>query len=107
MGVRKMSYESLLNQVATVYRKTTGTGKPIEEWKEITKIKCMVTGISSQEMVFDELARLNVNYKVFILPKSLVKVGDKLVVGQHSLLVKFIEDVALRGKVIICWTTKI
>ncbi len=100
-----MSYNSFLTETGIVYRKTTGTGQVIESWTEVEQIKCMVVNISPNEVSTEELRGMKIDYKVFV-PKT-IKTGDKIVVSGHNLIVKKIEDVALKGKVIICWVTKI
>ncbi|MBU0650242.1 head-tail adaptor protein [Patescibacteria group bacterium] len=102
-----MSYESFLNKTAIAYRKTTDTGKAIEDWVEVATINCMVVSVSPSEVLTDDLRRLRVDYKVFIPPNSGVISGDKLTVSGHSLIIKRVDDIALMNKVIECWATKI
>jgi len=102
-----MSYESFLNQTATVYRKSVGTGKPVEDWVLLKTVKCMVVSVSPTDNLMDDLRNMKVDYKVFIPPNTNIENGDKLVVNGYSLILKRIDDVALMGRVILCWTSKI
>jgi hypothetical protein len=102
-----MSYESFLNQTATVYRKSVGTGKPIEDWVYFKTVKCMVVSVSPTDILMDDLRSMKVDYKVFIPVNTGIENGDKFVVSGYSLINKRIDDIAFMNRVILCWTSKI
>lgn len=102
-----MAYESFLNQLAVAYRKTTQTGKAVEDWIEMSRIKCMVESVSPSEVLTDDLRRLKVDYRVYVLPTADVDDGDKLSVNNYNLIIKRVDNIALMNRVVVCWVTKI
>lgn len=102
-----MSYASFLNRKAVIYRKTTETGKAVEDWVEMARCNCMVESISPSEILTDDLRRLKVDYRVYVSPGASIDDGDKLLVNNYNLIVKRVDDIALMNRVIVCWVTKI
>lgn len=102
-----MSYYSMLKNTAKVYRKTTNTGQAIENWQEISEIKCLIVSISFNDAILNELTQLRIDHKMYIPPKTDVKTGDKIVSDGTNFILKKIDNICQMGRVIECWMTKL
>ncbi len=97
----------MLKNTAKVFRKTTGTGQAIENWREIGEIRCLIVSISFTEGLLGDLAQLKIDYKMYILPEADIKNGDKILSLGQNYIVQKIDNICQMNKVVECLLTKL